>query len=138
MALLLPLAWVVEVSSCNGEPGATRVRTGLELISEFDPPWQVGLTCALALAVALPVLAARWGRGPAALGHLVGLAASALVVWAGWMTLFFTIFAERTVKAAGWLVVGCLAVFGLDAAVRTVLAAREALLEIMQRGNNRG
>jgi hypothetical protein len=137
MALLLPLAWVVEVNSCNGEPGTTRVRTGVELVSEFDPAWQVGLLAALAVAVVLPALAGRWGRGSAALGHLVGLAASGLVVWAGWMTLFFTIFSERTVKAAGWLVVGCLALFGLDAAARTVLAAQEAWREIMQRGNGK-
>ncbi len=123
LPLLLPVPWVLEVKGCDGH-GEPQLRTGVDLLAELPPASVAVVVLGLALLVALPFLARGRSPGRAALLHLAGVADAALLLWLGWMVLFFTIFEERTLKPAGAAVMGLLGALGVDALVRAGLSAR--------------
>ncbi len=124
ISLLLPFEWVVEVDGCNQAPEVKRF-TGAQLAGHFEAdvaPWVV---LALAVMVAMPLLAARLRPRWAMVAHLLGAAATGFSAWVAWIAVFFTLFAERTLRPAGLAGVVVVVLCVVDGAARPVLAVRE-------------
>ncbi len=129
VAALSPLVWVFEVSTCGGSAPRQGEYTGAWLFARIDAEGWAVLVPVLAIAVAAPFVAARLRAGWATLVHLLALAAVGFATWLMGFLLTFSLFAERSLRGAGWLV--ALATVGtvVDALARLALAAGEWLSE---------
>lgn len=126
IGLLLPFVWVVEASECGSH--ATTELTGEALVRDLsteDPALWV--TAALVLfSLAAPWIAAGVVRqGPRLALHVVGALGALMTALFGAGMLLVTLFATRTLRAAGYLVVAILVAYLLDGLVRLGLGVRE-------------
>lgn len=123
VAALLPLVWVVDTSSCGDHPGPME-RTGVDIITNLDLAWWAAAPFLLVMVLS-PFVARRVGGIPRAMVHLVGLGVTGFVSYCVFVVLFVAIFAERTIKVAGFLVAAAGAGVVFDALFRFVAGARE-------------
>lgn len=124
ISLLLPFEWVVEIDGCNPSPEVKHF-TGAQLAGHFDSnvtPWVV---LALAVMVAMPLLATRLRPRWAMVAQVLGAAATGFSAYVAWIAVFFTLFAERTLRPAGLAGVAVVVLCVLDGSARPVLAVRE-------------
>jgi hypothetical protein len=129
IAALGPFTWVVEVDGCGHAPPVATELTGVEVAARVEPEGWAVVVPVLLVAIAMPFLAARASAGWSALVQAVGLAASGFIGYVTWFALFFSIFTERSLKSAGWLVAGTAVATVLEAVVRTAEATREWWLQ---------
>lgn len=125
IAALAPFTWAVEVDGCGHAPPIVTEHTGLEAASRVDLEGWVVIVPTLLLAIATPFVATRVRAGWSALVQGLGLVATGFVAYVTWFVLFFSIFTERSLRAAGWLVAGTAVATVLEAVARTAEATRE-------------
>lgn len=123
--LLTPFIWVVDVSSCGSGPVQTEL-TGLALLGRFDLEWTALVLVTMAFCVVTPFAAAKVTRAAWEIWvHVLGLIATGFFVWLGHMTMFFTIFNDRSPRAVGVLVMIILFSMISDALARLVLSVKQ-------------
>ena len=123
LLLLTPFVWVVDVSSCGGNGPVQTELTGLALMGKFDLEWTSWVLLTMFFTVLTPFVAMKVARaGWEIFVHLLGFVATGFFVWLGNMTMFFTIFTDRSPRAAGVLVIITLLSLILDAGARLVFS----------------
>jgi hypothetical protein len=122
---LLPFVWVLDVESCGDAPKEETL-TGLALARRIPAEdWLVVVPVLLVVALTPFIAAALRQPVLRLVAHLVGLLGTVVCMYGGWVTLFFTIFSTRVVKAPGWVMVGLGAGLGVDAVMRVVWSVQE-------------
>lgn len=125
---LLPLVWVVEVSSCEGRPDEVKDLTGLEVLGHTELEGHLLLGAAVLVMVFAAPLATRLaGLGARVAVHALGLVAAVLALLAIDFAMTFAIFSERTLKPAGLLVTALFIGAVVDALLRVVWSVLEWL-----------
>ncbi|MFT3713516.1 MAG: hypothetical protein QM817_38155 [Archangium sp.] len=123
--LFLPFVWVVELDSCGTVPTQTEF-TGLQLVSKFEPEFWALLIPVLAIAIAMPLIAARLiVPVHRLLFQVIGAIAAGFSTYLGLMMLFLAIFVERRAHGAGWVVVALWCGVTLDALYRVYFSLQE-------------
>jgi len=120
---LLPLVWVAETSSCGDHPGTVDL-TGVDVTSNLRAEWWF-LAPLLLVMVLSPWGASRLKGVSRLIAHLVGLLVTGFVAYGVYMALLFTIFTERALKGAGFVVAASTVAAVGDAVFRAVAGARE-------------
>lgn len=125
IAALSPFAWVLEVDGCAPVAPTQEELSGVALLAKVDPEGWAIVAPVLAVALLAPWLATKLTAGWAALLQGLGLAATGFVAYVAWFVLFFALFSDRLLRAAGWAVAATVVLTLLEALARTVLALRE-------------
>lgn len=125
MPLLLPLAWVVETSSCSGPAPVETPLTGLSLLGSFDLEAAAFIVPALLLSLAAPLVASRFAGGRRVAVHALGLVGAGLSAWGASLVLFFSLFSTRELLPAGLAVLVLFCSGVVDALGRLALGLAE-------------
>ncbi|PZR05392.1 MAG: hypothetical protein DI536_32495 [Archangium gephyra] len=119
LMLLTPFVWVVDVSSCGGNGPVQTELTGLALLGKFDLEWTSLVLLSMAFTVLTPFMALKVTRAAwESCVHVLGLVATGFFVWLGHMTMFFTLFTDRSPYGVGVLVLALLLALLIDAGAR--------------------
>lgn len=125
IAALAPFAWVLEIDGCGRVAPEETELSGVALLGKMElEGWAIVLPV-LAVALLAPWVATKLTAGWAALVQTLGLVATGFVAYVAWFVLFFALFSERVLRAAGWLVAATVVLTLLEALGRTGHAVRE-------------
>lgn len=123
LMLLAPFVWVVDVNSCGGNGPVQTELTGLALMGKFDLEWTAWVLLTMAFTVLTPFMAMKVTRAAWEISvHVLGFVATGFFVWLGHMTMFFTIFTDRSPYGAGVVVIITLLALIADAGARLVFS----------------
>lgn len=126
IGLLLPFVWVVEASECGSH--TTTELTGAALVRALpiqDPELWVTAVLVL-LSLAAPWIAAGIvQQGPRLAVLVVGALGALVTTLFGAGMLLVTLFATRTLRPAGYVVLAILVLYALDALARLGFGVRE-------------
>lgn len=123
LMLLAPFVWVVDVSSCGGNGPVQTELTGLVLMGKFDLDWTVSVLLTMAFSVLTPFVAIKVANAVGEIFvHVVGVIATVFFAWLGHMTMFFTIFTDRSPYGAGIVVIITLLALIIDAFARLIFS----------------
>lgn len=126
LMLLTPFVWVVDVSSCGGNGPVQTELTGLALLGKFDLEWTSLVLLSMAFTVLTPFMALKVTRAAwESCVHVLGLVATGFFVWLGHMTMFFTLFTDRSPYGVGVLVLAVLLALLIDAGARLVFSVQQ-------------